>query len=229
MDRKNLDNALQPLATLTGFDFIKDLAPNIGPDWGVCVLPAAESKKTPQMIAALGVRPGSKDLAMDQALFRGAHFLAGLALFDYNRQHPDSPVRIQTVVQDKIEIKYLSNDSVFPADVQPASAIKGGYFLIGTSPEAFAHFALKSEKTEMASQSPILSLNLPGLAKAIRQNREAIIEHISLKNHASKAAAEMDLQYLLSVIDLIDRVDVVRTSGGGQMSFILQITPASQK
>ena len=56
--RQTLQKSLQPLITLAGLDLAKDVAPQIGPDWGLCLLPAPDPQKLPMLLAALAVQPG---------------------------------------------------------------------------------------------------------------------------------------------------------------------------
>ena len=48
------------IGAVVPIDIFKELLPNIGPDWGVCVLPSRDAKQAPHAIIALAVKPGSK-------------------------------------------------------------------------------------------------------------------------------------------------------------------------
>jgi hypothetical protein len=224
--QQTFQQTLQPLAALAGIDLARDLAPNVGPDLGLCVLPATDPKNAPQVMAALAVRPGSKDLAIDQALYRGVHLLAGLALFDYNRRHPDDPIRTQTLKQDSVEVKYLSNDNLFPPGFQPACALKDGYLLLATSPDAIARFRLAAAPAPTGGETPLLRLSPQRLAKALREHRQSVIDHIAANNQVSKTAAVLKLDNILEALDLAQRIEITRGGGSGQASFVLRISPA---
>ncbi|HEV3024343.1 MAG TPA: hypothetical protein VGX76_17830, partial [Pirellulales bacterium] len=165
--RQSLLKNLQPLAALAGLDLARDIAPNVGPDWGFCILPAADPNKMPQAIAALAVRPGAKDIAVDQALLRGVNLVTGIALFDYNRRHQDDPIRFNTLRQQNVEINYLTNDKVLPPGFQPAWALKDGYLLLTTTPEAVARFRAAAAAT-VGAEAPLLRISSTELAKLLR-------------------------------------------------------------
>src|SRR5207253_2453506 len=121
-------------------DPIKDVLPNLGPDWGLCVLPSRDAQHLPQAMFALAVRSGSKEQPIDQALFKGAQFFAGLAILEFNKNNPNALIRLQTAMQGKVEVKYLTSDKFFPAGLQPACALKDGFLIFATSPDAIADF-----------------------------------------------------------------------------------------
>ena len=43
---------------------------------------------------------------VDQALSRALHFVAVLALIDYNKKHADA-IQLQAAQQDKVEVRFL--------------------------------------------------------------------------------------------------------------------------
>jgi hypothetical protein len=180
-------------------------------------------------MAALAVRPGPKDLAIDQALYRGVHVLASVALFDYNRRHPDDPIRTQTLKQDNVEIKYLSNDNLFPPGFQPACALKDGYLLLATIPDAIARFRPAAAPAPASGEIPLLRISPKGLAKVLREHRESVIDQIAANNQMSKMAAALKLDNALAALDLVERIEIARSGGSGQASFVLRISPAKQR
>src|SRR5262249_16622093 len=149
-----MDGLKKSVGAALGLNVLRDVLPNVGPDWGVCVLPTAtlsspgpaDEGKTaqvdqavwPQAVAALAVRPGDKKV--DQALLKGVHLAAGALVFFYNQSHSDDPIQLKNTVQDKVEITYLANDKLFPRGVQPAFTLKDGYLIVASSPAAIAGF-----------------------------------------------------------------------------------------
>src|SRR5262249_26548574 len=110
-------------------DLVKDVLPNIGPDWGLCIASGPAKSDFPHVLAALAVRPGPGKIAVDRTLINGIRLLAGWAVFQYN-------LTLKKLDQNGIEIQYLANDKVFPSGLQPAFALKEGYLLLASSPEA---------------------------------------------------------------------------------------------
>ena len=227
--RKSMKTALGPLAALAGLDLTRDVLPNIGPDWGLCVLPATDPKKVPQVLFALAVKPGPKELALDKALYRGITFLAGLSLFDYNRRHPQDPIYLRTFKQDQVEMRYMENDKVFPPGFEPACALKDGYLLLTTSREAVERFRPAKDPAPDVKEAPLLRLSATSLAKVLREHQDAIITQVAAKNQITREAATQGLDGALSVLDLFDRVEVAQSAGGGQSRWVMRVSPAKSK
>jgi hypothetical protein len=165
---------------------------------------------------------------VDQALLRGVHFVAGLALFDYNRRHPDDPIRVSTLRQQNVDVNYLSNDKLLPPGFQPAWALKDGYLLLTTTPEAIARFRPAAE-APASTEAPLMRLSSVELAKLLRAHRQAVLDHIAAKNDIPKQAAAQGLDITLSLLDLIERMEIVRSGGSGQASLILRIYPSKDQ
>ncbi len=227
--RKTFQKTVQPLIALAGIDLATDIAPNIGPAWGMCVLPGTAANALPQAIAAIGIRPGTKDVGVDQAIYRGAYFLAGLALFEYNRQHADNPIAMRTLRQGPVEVKYLANDKLLPPGFQPACALKDGYLLLATSPDAIARFGTTTATPAPGPEVPFLRLSAVELAKTLRQYRQPLIDHIAANDRVPNTVAARDFDNFLAILDLLARVEVTRASGAGQSSFVLRVVPRAEK
>jgi hypothetical protein len=230
--RKLVDKILPPIAAMAGLDLAKDIAPHVGPDWGLCVLPATDPKKLPQVIAAVAVQPGPNDSAVDSALYHAVHSYVGLSLLNYNRKHQDDPIRLLTLKQEKVEVTYLANNTFFPPGFQPACALKDGYLLLTTTPEAVARFRTgtgpagpKAEITE----APLLRISSTELAKALREHRQVAIEQLAATSQISRLDATQGVDETLSMLGLFDRIEITRSSGSGQANVVLRFTPAKTK
>src|SRR5207248_2344574 len=99
----------------------KDFLPNLGPDWGICVLaPGVKDKlATPQVLAALRAKAGDKKKPVDRAVFDFLDRVAALAVIF----SPD-PVALQTENHEKTEIKYLQGEKGKSVGIEPAFALK---------------------------------------------------------------------------------------------------------
>src|SRR5262249_30263263 len=72
-------------------DVRKDLLPNLGPDFGLCVMAPENAEKgwIPQAVFALKVRPGDKPPFVDQAVLSSITSLAQLVVIDHNGKNTD--------------------------------------------------------------------------------------------------------------------------------------------
>ncbi len=225
--RQQMQKSLQPLTAMAGLDLNKDVAPYIGPDWGICMMPAADPQKIPMILAALAVQPGKKTFGVDQSLYQGIQFLAGFSLLDFNRRHPNDPMALRTLQQDKIEVKYLVHPTALPPGIEPALALKDRYLLLATNPEAIAQFREAAPPRVKSGEVPLVRISTKELAKVLRQHHAAIVEHMAAQNTISKLAAAQELDKAVSMLDLLGPIEINHTGGLGQMSVILRIHPPS--
>lgn len=223
--RKQIIEGLQKsLGALVGLNMERELLPNVGPDWGIAAFASENPKNIPQLVFALAVQPGTTEPPADQALMKGMQFLAGLAMFDYNRNHPDQ-IRMQTLHQGKIEVKSLVNEKGFPEGFQPSFALKDGYLLLASSPEGILRFR-KGKAPEVAKgEHLILRLSASELSKQITARRDFLAEHIAKSNAMGRPAANAVLDGVQAVLALFDRAELAHASAPDQMTVILRVRP----
>lgn len=222
-----VDTVSKNVGAALGLDPFKDVLPNLGPDWGVCVLPAEAGKEFPQALAALAVKAGDEDHAVDQTLYQSTQFLAWLLVLQHNRTHDDKIV-MRTTRQNGVEIKYLTQDRLFPAGFQPAWALKDGYLLLATSPAAMAQFQPHKGVIAPADEAPLVRIAPAELARLLRHQRERVLEQMMKKQSAqSKDAVARELDTLLALLDACQSVTLSQRSGDGQLTWRLrlQMTP----
>src|SRR5262249_35524751 len=121
-------------------DVRKDVLPNLGPEFGLCVTaPEKTGGWIPQAVFALRVRPGDKPPFVGHAVLSSLNSLAQLIVIDQNGKNPDRVV-LRTEIREKEEIKYLVNAKRFPSGFSPAFTLRDGYLLLATSPDALRAF-----------------------------------------------------------------------------------------
>jgi hypothetical protein len=211
-----LEGVGKTLKAALGLDPFKQGLPNIGPDWGLCVLPAADAAQFPQAVAALAVKPPA-----DQAIYKALQFFVNIGLFEHNRTH-DQPIQLRTLQQGPVEIKHLANDELFPAGFQPALALKDGYLMLATSPAAVAAFKRHDQATH-GDDVPLVRFAPAELAQSMRQHRSKLIEHTVQKQNVARAAAEQQLDQLTQVLDVFERATLSLRVQSDQIAWVLRV------
>jgi hypothetical protein len=213
------------LKLITRLDLLRDVVPNLGPDWGMCVLPPVEGTPLPQVIAALAVQPGKGAEPVDEMLFKGAQLFAGFAVLEHNRKNPDDPIKADSAQQGNVTVKFLTGKS-FPSGIRPACAIKDGFLLLATSPEAIARFGLR-EASVSKGETPLVRVSPPELAQLLRLRRDQVVNDIRQKHQLSASDAERNLDQLLGLLDRLDSVALIQRSEPGQATWTLRVVPRS--
>jgi hypothetical protein len=209
-----------------GLDLAKDVLPQLGPDWGLCVVaPADKEVLVPLLTWALQVRPGPSQPGVDKALFNGLSAFALYAVFTYNGASRAETLQLKSTTQDKVEVKYLKNDKGFPAGFQPAFAVKEGYLVVASSPEGIRSFSKGSSATSTSGEVPLLRVSLRGWSKFLKDKRETLTKYLADKDQISRDKAGQHLQSLLWALDLFDSLELSQRTGGGLATWTLSLRP----
>jgi hypothetical protein len=224
-DRKKLTGDWQAFGLLLQLDPFKDVLPNIGPDWGVCVLPSKDAKQLPQAMIALAVKPGTKEQPTDQALFKAVELFTRFSLLDHNQKNPDSVIRLESVKQDKVEVKYLTNDKLFPPGIQPACALKDGFLIFATTPDAIATFRPRDKQADARKDTLLVRVSAPELGRLLEHRREHIVSTL-IEQKMPPANARKNFANVVGLLGLFDHLTLSQHGGDGQATWSLRLTPA---
>lgn len=224
--RKVVDEELRKtIRAAVELDPFQDVLPNVGPDWGVCLLPASASKQFPQALAVLAVKPGSKSAAVDQSLFKALHLAVELGKFAHNRGSSDGIQHLK-VRQGDVEVWYLAQEKLFPAGFQPAYALKDGYLVLATSPAAIELFQRSKSEPVVSDDIPLLRVSPTELAQLLRLHRERVVEQLIQKNAQSRSVAGEHLDGLLAVLDVCRQITLSQRTGEGQIGWSVRLQMA---
>jgi hypothetical protein len=216
------------LGAALGKDFVKEVLPALGPDWGLCVLapPAQDKGWAPQVLFALRLLPGQATAPVDQALLSAVNSSAMLAVLAHNHQHPDRPLSLKFVVRDKKEIKYLQGERCFPPGLQPAFSLQGGYLVLATSLELVHRFGIPTTAAGPTAPFPLLRVSFKDCRAYLKERREPLAQALAEKNHVAKEEAGKWLDGVQEGLQLIDRLELRQRTTPGQVTFTLALQPA---
>jgi hypothetical protein len=221
-DRKKMRETAERFisAPSGGFD-LKEILPNLGPDWGFCVMPPGEKDKaaTPLLLAALRVKPGdNKEKPVDRALFDAFDRLAGLAVFF----SPD-PIALKTRTLDKTTVKYLDGEKGAALNIQPAYALKDGYLLVGSTPSVIQKFGPAVVVSDSNAECPLVRLSFRELRGYLKNRLDPLAAAIAEKNQIPADTAKQKLQGVIEACQLFERLELTRRTGPGHVALILRL------
>jgi hypothetical protein len=221
--RDALNEALErTLGAPVGKDFVREVLPALGPDWGLCLVAPSGTDKgpLPHGLLAVRLRP---DKGADEAVLSAVDFYARLAAMNF--RNPGKAVALRSLRQDRTEVKYLAGEGAFPPGVQPAYALKDGYLVFASSPEAVSHFGAASAG-KPSGEVPLLRLSAKALREYLAERRDALVPLAAEKNGLSKEEAGRRLDGLVAGLRLLDRVEVSQSSEAGRLSLTLRVQTA---
>jgi hypothetical protein len=217
----------QTLGAALGMNLTKDVLPQVGPDLGFCIAAPTDKTSIPLVVTALRIRPGNQANPVDGALLKALRFFAGLAIFEYNRQSGDH-LRLDTVMQGKVEVTYLAGSSKMPAGFKPALALKGGYLVAASTPDAIARFRSDAAATTQTTQNPLLRLSVSQLAGFLRTQREPIANFLAAQNHTSRQSVAQTLDSVIQTLALFDSLEIAQRPGRGQVLLTMKLQTAAK-
>jgi hypothetical protein len=216
-----------------GLDLERDILPALGPDLGFSLTAPADKKVLiPSATWALRVRPGpNPKKPVDQFLVNGLNSLAFLAVLT-----GPHGIRLRSATQDKVEVKYLDSKD-FPPGFQPAYALKDGYLLLTSSPEAVRTFVKRAAgggvgrpaPSAPAADVPLLRVSLRAWAQFLKDRREAFVGYAAAKDNVSTETAAQKLDALLWALGLFDRLELRQRTGSGMVTWSLLLRPPNPK
>jgi hypothetical protein len=213
-------------ASLGSGDVVRELLPCLGPDVGFCVLPPLMTDKQtwfPYLIGALRVQPGKQEPPLDRTLLTALNTLAIFVGVAYNSTHTDQIV-LMSVMQEKIEVKFLTNDHLFPRGVQPAFAFKEGYLVVASAPAAIQLFRPSaSPGPEAGAEVPWLRLSVNEVCRYLQGRHEIVAAHIAEKDGVSREEANRRLDSVVAILALFDRLEINQKSAPGQATLLLRM------
>jgi hypothetical protein len=206
----------------TGKNFVREVLPSLGPDIGMCLLaPAATDKSAmPQGLLALRVR---SDKGAEEAVLSAVKFYATWAMIPYRMQ--GKTINVKSVRQDRVEVQYLDGEGVFPAGIQPAYALKDGYLVLASSPEAVRRFGTGAG-AKPSGEVPLLRLSAKALANYLKDRRDALVPIVAERNNLSKDDAGRRLDGLLAGLKFLERIEITQSSEAGKLSLTLRVQMA---
>lgn len=234
--RRLNETVVRQANAVLGKNLSRDVLPCLGPDWGFYFLaPYPNQVKTwlPEVLVALRVQPGNQNPPVDRALVDGLNVFATLAVLGYNSRHKE-PMELRMERQDQVEVRYLVNETGFPPGLKPAFALKNGFLVLATTPEAIRRFSPTVPAEPAAGEGgeiPWLRLSLRDLAEFLKSRRSFIVPWLAASKHLAPEEAERRLDRLVSQLQLLERLELTQRVSPGRLALTLRLRtgPALQK
>lgn len=216
----------QTLGPIVGKDKLPLVLESLGPDWGVWVVPPAKGSKdaVPVAVAAVKVQtddPKGADPAksLTQALDYG--FL--LARIGYNSSHKDQ-LELREEKDGDTVIKSLAGDA-FPAGFRPCFALKGGYLLVSTSPDAIKAFKTPAGDPKAGGEVPLARFSGAATRDYLMAHSPALAKLLSTAGAGDEKGLAQQLDMLAQVLEPMEKVELLATGNATGMKFALRVKP----
>jgi hypothetical protein len=213
------------LGFATGDAVIKQVLSSLGPDCGLCVAPAPDGKGFPHVIVALRLQRGKGPVPAEKALMKTLQVFAALATLEHNLRNKDV-LRLKKVMQGPVDVRYFVNDKRFPPGVRPAFALKDGYLVLASSPEAIRRFASPAAAVPQDKETPLLRLSLKQLARLLKERPGMALDFFNVGKAQPREKRGPQLAALLAGLELFDSLEVTQRNEGNQVSWVVRLRAA---
>lgn len=231
-NRKNAREDLNRLiaAALGKEDFIKEVLPHIGPDFGMYVSAPPTSDKAwfPQTVLAVRVNDGAERPPFSRSVLLGLNAYAFATVQIYNKAHPQEKMSLKTAFQGNREVHYLVNERGFPPDCQPALALHKNYIVFASSPTVLGRFTadFKPGTAKATEEVPLLRASLKDLRRWLKEREEVLIPIVAEQNKLTNDEAQQRMSTLRTGLEFVDRLEISQRPTPGQVVFTLTLQTA---
>lgn len=208
-------------------EVFKELAPRLGPDVGFCVARPEDRTSFPHVFFAVRIRDKAGDEDYGPGLVKTMQVLANAGVKDYNRKHKDQ-IALKSEVQGGVEVHFLVNDAKFPKGFRPAFALKDGYLVLASSPEALARFTKQSETPAPDRVCPLMKLSFKQLSALVKERKDTIVALLAEKRKLQPAAAAKRFETLVWGLDLFESAELVQRTDGDRVAWVLRVRTAGK-
>ncbi len=227
--RDNLNRMVA--ASLGKKDFIKDVLPHVGPDFGLYLSapPTADKAWFPQTVLAVRVGDDGEKPPFRQSVVSALDGYARAAVVMYNKFHPKEKMSLKTVFQGTREVKTLVNERGFPPGFQPALAAHEGYIVLASSPEALGNASPTRSKpaaVNATDEVPLVRVSFKELRRWLKERHEVLTPIMAEQNKLTPEEAHKRMSDLLAGLEFVDRLEVSQRARPGQVVFTLTLETA---
>ncbi|HEX4607752.1 MAG TPA: hypothetical protein VH092_06040 [Urbifossiella sp.] len=196
------------LAPLIGRDRLPRVLEALGPDWAVWAEPpAAGAGPLPVLVGAVRLRAdGPHGAEVTRAVERAVAFGFEAARVAYNTNHADQ-IELEEEAAADGRLTTLVGEKAFPPGVRPSFAVKGGFLVFSTSPDAIRRFRPPSDAPAAGANGEAVVARVSGPAvRAYLREHGAVLARVL---GGDAAGTEQTLDQLVVLLDPIERAEVL--------------------
>jgi hypothetical protein len=210
-----------------GRDKLAAVLDGLGPDWALWAAPPAPGTDNgflPVVVAALQVRtegPAGADAA--KSLEQAVEFGFRMARFAYNSGHADQIDWRETPDRGAV-IRSLVNEKAFPAGFRPSFALKDGFLLLATSPDAIKSFRPPAATPKPGGDVPLVRFSGTAARAYLHDHRAALARALTDAGAGPEQEVLTHLDQFAAVLELFDRVELLTRGDPDGCRLTLRVT-----
>jgi hypothetical protein len=196
----------------------------LGPDWAVWVAPPAAGAVAPVAVVAVKVRTdGPKGAEAAKALVQALEHGFQVARIAYNVHHKDQ-IDLDEEKDGDAVVKWLSGDGL-PAGFRPCFALKGGYLIVATSPEAIKAFRAPAAEPKAGGDVPLVRFGASSTRAYLTSAGPQLAKLLAPIGVGEEKALQDQFGLLAGLMEPLDRVELLTRGDATGAKLVLRVKP----
>jgi hypothetical protein len=216
--RETVEQALGPIV---GRDKLPAVLDALGPDWGVWLAPPAKGTVVPVAVAAVKVRTdGPKGTEAAKALVEALGWGFQNVRVAYNVTHKEQ-LELREETDGDAVIKSLSGKGL-PDGFRPCFALKGGYLLVSTSPDAIKAFRAPTAKPQVGGDVPLARFGGTSTRAYLASGAPQLAQVLAAVGVGEERALIEQFGLFATVLEPVDQVELLVRGEASGMRLMLR-------
>jgi hypothetical protein len=214
----------QAIGPLIGRDKLPLVLDALGPDWGVWVQPPPKGSKSalPVTVGAVKVQAaGPNGAAATKALTQAIEYGFMVARIAYNAKHKDQ-IELREEKDGDVVIKSLSGDA-FPAGFRPSFALKGGYLLVATSPDAIKGFQPPATEPKPGGEVLLARFSAAATREYLSAHGSGLAKLLAAAGAGDEKELAQQLEMLGTVLEPVEKVELLVSGDATGVKLALRV------
>ncbi|MBA4187240.1 MAG: hypothetical protein C0467_04395 [Planctomycetaceae bacterium] len=200
------------LGAVVGQDKLPQLLESLGPNWAMWAEPPVKDGFLPTVVAAVEVSgEGDRRTNAEKTLLQAVEFGFQTVRVAYNTKHADQ-IELQETkdATTGVVIKSLVNVKGFPPGFRPSFAMRNGYLVLATSPEAIKVFRVPTDSQPVRDYVTLARISGTQTRAYLLAHGEKLAQFLSTIGMGDEKSLHHHLEGAAMVLELVDSVDLVR-------------------
>lgn len=211
------------LGPIVGKDKLPLVLEALGPDWAVWAEPPRGDGFLPVVVAAVRVNGDGPDgKATSKAIGQAVEYGFFTFRVAYNAGHKDQ-IELREEQDGTTTIVTLVNDAGFPSGFRPSFALKGGYLLVTTDPDAIRRFRPPSAEPKAGGEVLVARFNGAATRAHLKQHGPRLAKFLAGLGQGDEKEMAALLEQLAVVLEPVDRVEVVTRSDESSLRVAVRV------
>ena len=209
------------IGPVIGKDKLPGVLAALGPDWALWAAPPAEGQGFLPVGVAV-VQVSGDNPAAGQALLDAVDYGFRTARVVYNATHADQ-IEVKETRDGDVLIRSLANAKRFPPGVRPSFALKGGYLIVASSPEAIKAFKAPAGGAKPGEGAPLIRFSASATRAYLTTHRTKLAKFLAESGAGDEKELLAQFDQFVTVLEPLERIELVASGDAETVRVALRV------